>query len=313
MYPNVITPRACKRLTTEDVVASTHVTLSRLPALKQLVKRWADGDQRACLSVSLSVCSRGDWRAFLATYQKDALMRRHVTVSVVLGQAEPVDYPYNIQRNAALEPWNSAFAKELQQLRSPSNVAAGKAAHAAALAEVRGTLLQKAKTIGSGSAHHLSVPPPLSPPQPFYSERHRRVVGDQRPWLLVIDVDDVPSASAAVIRQLMRRASDAVSSGDASSDLRRIFTLTKMEPFSADPRTKRREAIESTVTRYLALPAHSDASARAAFSWMAQRYNASLLQVAGQDHFPVSNSDHIEAPSSWVLPLCHLYAQALVN
>jgi hypothetical protein len=65
------------------------------------------------------LCSAEEWAAVAAVLDGSDVAREHLQVHVVLGAWQPF-YPFNVMRNAALEPWNSAHAHALTRAASLS-------------------------------------------------------------------------------------------------------------------------------------------------------------------------------------------------
>ena len=152
VYPNVYVAPGCAAVTDRDVVPVTHMTVDRLPALKLLAKRWAGAEAAgACISLAVLLCNESDFDKLVSEFQSSALLSGIVSVHVVLGKSSK--YPFNVMRNAALEPWNSAFAPELLAVRPPEAIARSVRAHTVALSRLLRSL---------GDRRKLERTPPLS-------------------------------------------------------------------------------------------------------------------------------------------------------
>jgi hypothetical protein len=198
----------------EDVVLTTHLTLARLPALVRLAGRWLHSGRpdpaRGCLSAAIALCSAGEWAAVEAAFAGDATLAAHVQLTIVLGDWRPF-YPFNVMRNAALEPWNSAAQALLPGIRDARCAAAVRSALDLAAAGGGGR--------GSGALDMRSPPGPLLPLA--------------RPWLFVLDVDGVPSGDEGQARAAMARA-EAAAAASADDPVRgppsrRLYTFVTFQ------------------------------------------------------------------------------------
>lgn len=227
IYPAVHRPPACGALTDEDVVLTTHLTTNRLQALALRAERWFSGSRgppaRGCMSVAVLLCEEGEWQALQAARAAHAVLREHAQVTIVLG-AWVKFYPYNVMRNAAMEPWVSAHAGGLAAARHPACARVGAAAHAAAMAAAAPGLPwtqpgcldpasppQRVTVAGGGGEG--------APPLP-------------RPWLIVLDADGLMSCSEVAMKELLARASQGASVVDRAErgpPARRLFTFLALE------------------------------------------------------------------------------------
>ena len=212
LYPSVFFPAACRAVTDEDVVITTHATTSRLGAVETMLRRWVTAaPARGCVSVALLLCGEAEWEELVAALARSALLRGHAHISIVLGPWVQF-YPYNVMRNAAMEPWNSAHYALLAGIREPACAAAARAAHEAARGSGDPGFLDAAAEGARVAA--ASGPAALLP----------------RPWLLVLDADGVPSVHEAAMRGALASAAAALEHRTPRAALpRQLLTFVAVE------------------------------------------------------------------------------------
>lgn len=191
---------------------ATHSTPDRLGAVRRLLHRWIPrSSPRGCVSVSILLCTADEWAELQHTLDRDSLMRGHVHITIVLGPWRKF-YPFNVMRNAAMEPWNSAHYGLLPSIRAPACAAACRAAHEAAR--------------GSTDPGYLDS---ASPPASVVAAS---MVANltTRPWLLVLDADGVLSSNERVLGDALLNAELAVANRTSELEFpRTLYTFVTLE------------------------------------------------------------------------------------
>ena len=254
VYPVVFRAPACAQVKSEDVVTATHLTIERLPIFIIRLNRWissasADGT-KGCLSLSLLVCNRSEWEHFRSIYYGTPGFKEHVNVNVVLGERRK-HYPFNVMRNVALEPWNSALLMDLEWIREPTARNRSQALHEQGLRASLDGVSEKRREVNvrdlAGLIETIPAPPPLSPAYPLdgsllgYGHVKAKLeeggdVPDQagpyphaRPWVMVSDADAIPSMSAEETRQLLANVAPTGIFGTKPPQLRQLFAVPSFE------------------------------------------------------------------------------------
>lgn len=203
VYPNVRTAPGCAAVSEEDVVPVTHMTPERLGAVKLLVARWLGPGRaephRGCISLALLLCDRSGWDSFVAEYESTPGFASHVSLHVVQGRKTKATYPFNVMRNAALEPWNSLTMGQAAAVRSVQARQRSQGAHVAAMRRLLSGLGESLRVLTVGG-RRVPAPPPLSPAYPLEG---LEIVGPSSPSEL--SADGRPTAVAAAQPRTGRR------------------------------------------------------------------------------------------------------------
>ena len=282
----VLLPSACTNAGENDVVLATHSTVEGLSARPGLVARWAEGSDAggACGSVAVALCSSAEWAQVVALWAGSELLRDHVVLHVVMGASGTADYPVNVLRNAAQEPWTTSHAARLRRVEESRSrqFRARTEAHAVAIAKARGRAAKDSKCAYAGykvrpnrlkeaqleEIHTASVGSAKAP----VLERQRAAfkaaastVG-AAPWVLNIELDMLPSVGAKAAGGLTTTWPSQLGKGDTPE--RTLFVVMPFETKGARGR--------SLLPTFTSFPPEMGMVERK--SWLVKQVEGSLLR-----------------------------------
>jgi hypothetical protein len=112
VYTSVFVGQNCISVGSKEVIPATHFTADRIPALFRLVRLWTTprrGRLRhsGCISASFGASDPSQLAELRIALEDSPGLSAFLLIHVVIGPQTP--YPFNVHRNAALEPWNSAW------------------------------------------------------------------------------------------------------------------------------------------------------------------------------------------------------------